>query len=122
MRNCRYLRALHFDCCDWSACVESDSWVRLGLEYPPPEAIARGTLGVFEFVQSELKGGAVCVSGTSFAFSVTRIDVSGWRHELLPLLDSFRQGKFWLMKELILVMTHRDGLSADLTHSLPAAE
>ena len=109
MRSCRYLEKLEFDCCDWSACVASDSWVELGV--PPPEVIARGTRGVFEFVHAALGGGAVCVCGTVFALNALSIDVGGRGlsfDALMPLLESFRQGKFLWMERLILVMTNLD--------------
>jgi hypothetical protein len=57
MRGCRNLDSLSFECCDWSACVGSESWGELPV--PPAEVIARGTKGVFEFVRAALRGGLV---------------------------------------------------------------
>jgi hypothetical protein len=57
MRGCRNLNFLFFECCDWSACVGSESWGELPV--PPAEVIARGTKGVFEFVRAALLGGLV---------------------------------------------------------------
>ena len=57
MRGCRNLNNLSFECCDWSACVASESWGELPV--PPAEVIARGTQGVFQFVKAALQGGLV---------------------------------------------------------------
>ena len=57
MRGCRNLNALSFECCDWIACVASESWGELPV--PPAEVIARGTQGVFQFVRAALRGGLV---------------------------------------------------------------
>ena len=57
MRGCRNLNLLSFECCDWSACVASESWGELPV--PPAEVIARGTQGVFQFVKAALQGGLV---------------------------------------------------------------
>jgi hypothetical protein len=54
MHGCRSLIILDFKCCDWSACVASDSWGELPV--PPAEVIARGTESVFEFVKAALQG------------------------------------------------------------------
>ena len=54
MRGCRNLNNLSFECCDWSACVASESWGELPV--PPDEVIARGTKGVFQFVKAALRG------------------------------------------------------------------
>jgi hypothetical protein len=112
MRNCRYLKSLRFDCCDWSACVASDSWGKL--DVPPPEMVAHGTPGVFEFVRAPFNGGAVCVCGMTFALNASAIDLRCRRSrvfdELLLFLESFRQGKFSRMERLYLVMPHRDRL------------
>ena len=54
MRGCRNLKTLFFKCCDWSACVASDSWGELPV--PPAEVIARGTESVFQFVKAALQG------------------------------------------------------------------
>jgi hypothetical protein len=57
MRGCRNLNSLFFECCDWSACVGSESWGELPVI--PAEVIARGTQGVFAFVRAALRGGLV---------------------------------------------------------------
>ena len=57
MRGCRNLNSLSFECCDWSACVASESWGELPV--PPAEVIARGTQGVFAFVKAALRGDLV---------------------------------------------------------------
>ena len=57
MRGCRNLKTLSFKCCDWSACVASESWGELPV--PPAEVIARGTQSVFAFVRAALSGGLV---------------------------------------------------------------
>jgi hypothetical protein len=53
MRGCRNLKSLSLECCDWSACVGSESWGELPV--PPAEMIARGTRGVFQFVKAALR-------------------------------------------------------------------
>ena len=52
MRSCRNLNDLSFECCDWSACVASESWGELPV--PPSGVIAHGTQGVFGFVKAIL--------------------------------------------------------------------
>ncbi len=54
MRGCRNLDSLSFECCDWSACVASESWGELPV--PPAEVIARGTRAVFAFMKAALRG------------------------------------------------------------------
>ena len=56
MRGCRNLNSLSFECCDWSACVASESWGELPV--PPAEVIARGTGSIFRFVKAVLQGGS----------------------------------------------------------------
>ncbi len=56
MRGCRNPNGLWFDCCDWRACVASDSWD--GLPVPPPEIVARRTDSVVRFVKAVFQGGA----------------------------------------------------------------
>jgi hypothetical protein len=52
MRSCRNLNNVSFECCDWSACVASESWGELPV--PPSGVIAHGTQGVFGFVKAML--------------------------------------------------------------------
>ena len=108
MRGCRNLRELSFDCCDWSACVASESWGELPV--PPAAVIARGTEGVFEFVR-EISRGGVFVSGSFFATNFYSINLSGRRLDfdvLLPFLESFQQGKFFKLHYLKLVGSSQD--------------
>ena len=109
MRGCRNLRELSFDCCDWSACVASESWGELPV--PPAAVIARGTEGVFEVVQAMSRGGAVCVSGTVFATDISDIDIRGRNFDIetsLPLLESVREGRFPRLRTINLVISSRD--------------
>ena len=110
MRGCRNLHELSFDCCDWSACVASESWGEL--PEPPAAVIARGTEGVFEFVKKVFRaGGAVCVSGTVFAIDIDAIDLRGLDLDvetLLPLLERVREGKFPRLLTLNLVISSHD--------------
>ena len=104
MRGCRNLDSLSFECCDWSACVGSESWGELPV--PPAEVIARGTKGVFEFVKAMLSGGGFHIRGEVVSMKSEIIDLSRRNlieGELLPLLESFRDGKFPRMQWLNLV-------------------
>jgi hypothetical protein len=95
MRGCRNLRELSFDCCDWSACVASESWGELPV--PPAAVIARGTQGVFEYVKSSV----ISVRGKKVLLDCHVIDLKSWDlklDELTMLLASFSVGKFlWLL-------------------------
>ena len=110
MRGCRNLRELSFDCCDWSACVASESWGELPV--PPAAVIARGTEGVFEFVRAMLRGEVgVCVSGEFIATDVASIELRGRNlsfETVLPLLESFMEGKFLRLQRLHLVISSCD--------------
>ena len=110
MRGCRNLRELSFDCCDWSACVASESWGELPV--PPAAVIARGTEGVFEFVQATLRGEVgVYVSDEIIATDVALIELRGRNlsfETLLPLLGSFVEGKFLRLQMLLLVISSCD--------------
>ncbi len=111
MRGCRNLRKLSFDCCDWSACVASESWGELPV--PPADVIARGTIGVFKFVQSMSRGGTVCVSGIVFATDISDIEFRSRNlsfETLLPLLGSVRDGRFSLLRTLNLVISRHDAI------------
>ena len=121
MRSCRNLNNLCFECCDWSACVASESWGELPV--PPAEVIARGTQGVFDFVKAALLGGYIF---RDEVFSMERevIDLSRRNvneGELLPLLEGFRDGKFSRLKRMPLVILIVFGMSKmllDVTHVL----
>ena len=105
MRGCRNLSTLSFECCDWSACVASESWGELPV--PPAEVIARGTQGVFEFVTVMLCGRGFHIHGEVFSMKSENIDLSRRNlneDELLPLLESFRDGKFSSLKRMKLVI------------------
>ena len=107
MRGCRNLRVLSFECSDWSACVESDSWGELPV--PPAEVIARGTQGVLEFVKAMLLIGSISLRGEVFAMNCNVINLQSRNlseDELLPLLETFRKGKFSSLRTLNLVITH----------------
>ncbi len=68
MHCCQNLSDLHFDCCNWKACVTDVSWN--GLPVPPPEVIAQGTKHIFAFVKAVLLGG-------SFPYKSCRVMVVG---------------------------------------------
>ncbi len=104
MRSCRNLNNLSFECCDWSACVASESWGELPV--PPAEVIARGTQGVFLFVRAALLGGFT-LRDKFFSIEHEEIDLSRRNvneGELLPLLEGLRDGKFSRLKRMKLVM------------------
>ena len=107
MRGCRNLKTLSFKCCDWSACVASESWGELPV--PPAEVIARGTQGVFEFAKAALSGGGFHIHGEFYSMkSETFINLSGRNFnedELLPLLEAFRHRKFLRLHWLYLVIS-----------------
>ena len=104
MRSCRNLNNLSFECCDWSACVASES---LGeLPVPPAEVIARGTQGVFHFVRAALLWEFIF---RDEVFSIERGEIDLSRRnfnevELLPLLEGFRDGKLFRLKKIKLVI------------------
>jgi hypothetical protein len=103
MRSCRYLETLEFDCCDWSACVASDSWA--GLDVPPSDVIARGTEGVFEFVKDALQD-AVYFGGKRFEWDCESIELDCLKlseDKLLPILKMIKDGKFSRLQGLKLV-------------------
>jgi hypothetical protein len=105
MRGCRNLNTLSFECCDWSACVASESWGELPV--PPAEVIARGTQGVFESVKVMLSGGGFHIRGELFSMDSKDIDFSRRNlseAELLPLLESFRDGTLSRVKSMKLVI------------------
>ena len=121
MRGCRNLSRLSFDCRDWSACVASESWGELPV--PPADVIARGTHGVFEFVMAMFSGGAVVIRGSVFAANCGRIDLEGRNlneDELLPLLESFKQGKLTNLHTLNLVILFAIDGTAAHSHSCAA--
>ena len=121
MRGCRNLSRLSFDCRDWSACVASESWGELPV--PPPDVIARGTHGVFEFVRAMLSGGAVVIRGSVFAADCGQIVLEGRNlneDELLPLLESFKQGTFRNLLTLNLVILFAFDVTAAHSHSCAA--
>jgi len=104
MRGCRNLTTLSFACCDWSACVASESWGELPV--PPAEVIARGTQGVFEFVRAALLGGFP-IRDEVFPMECENINLSHRNlndGELLPLLQSFKDGKLTRLKRMKLVI------------------
>ena len=104
MRGCRNLNGLSFECCDWSACVASESWGELPV--PPAEVIARGTQGVLELVKTLLMGG-IMVSGVAISIECEHMEL-GRRNlhddDLLPLLERLRVGKFSRLMILNLVI------------------
>jgi len=103
MRGCRNLNALSFVCCDWSACVLSESWGELSV--PPAKVIARGTQGVFEFVRATFRVG-FRIRDQVFSMECEHYDLSHRNltdGELLPLLQSFKDGKLTWSKRMILV-------------------
>ncbi len=105
MRGCRNLDSLSFECCDWSACVGSESWGELPV--PPAEVIARGTKGVFEFVKAMLSGGGFHIRGEVVSMKSEIIDLSRRNlieGELLPLLESFRDKRLSRVKRMKLVI------------------
>jgi hypothetical protein len=107
MLRCQTFNLLSFDCINWSACVESDSWGELPV--PPAGAIARGTQGVFEFVKAMLRGGAVSLRGEVFAMDCNVINLQNrnlMEDKLLPLLENFGKGRFSSLQTLNLVITH----------------
>ena len=104
MRGCRNLNTLSFECCDWSACVASESWGELPV--PPAEVIARGTQGVFQFVKTLLMGG-IMVSGVAISIECEHMELSRRNlhdDDLLPLLERLRVGKFSRLMILNLVI------------------
>ena len=104
MRGCRNLNNLSFECCDWSACVASESWGELPV--PPAEVIARGTQGVFLFVKTLLMGG-IMVSGVPYLIECEHMELSRRNlhdDDLLPLLEGLRVGKFSRLMILNLVI------------------
>ena len=104
MRSCRNLNNLSFECCDWSACVASESWWELPV--PPAEVIARGTQGVFDFAKAVLLGEFI-FRGEVFPMEREEIDLSRRNFnevELLPLLEGFRDGKLSMLKRIKLVI------------------
>ena len=104
MRSCRNLNKLSFECCDWSACVASESWGELPV--PPAEVIARGTQGVFDFVRAVLLVRFVSRDEV-FQMDCEEIDLSRRNVNevgLLPLLEGFRDGKFLRLKRMKLVI------------------
>ena len=122
MRGCRNLSTLYFECCDWSACVASESWGELPV--PPAEVIARGTQGVFEFVKVMLSGGGFHIRGEVFSMKIESIDLSRRNlseDELLPLLESFGDGKLSrliMMKLVIVFAFNMTNLLLGVTHVL----
>ena len=124
MRGCRNLRRLSFDCRDWSACVARESWGGWGeLPVPPADVIARGTDGVFEFVRAMFSGGAIVIRGSVFAANCARIDLEGRNlneDELLPLLESFKQGTFRNLITLNLVILFAFDVTTAHSHSCAA--
>jgi hypothetical protein len=110
MRGClgfQNLRVLSFECSDWSACVESDSWGELPV--PPARMIALGTKGVFEFVKEHRFIGSILFCGEVFAMNCNVINLQNrnlMEDELLPLLENFGKGKFSSLQTLNLVITH----------------
>jgi hypothetical protein len=121
MRGCRHLSHLSFDCRDWSACVASESWGELPV--PPPDVIARGTHGVFEFVRDMLHRGAICFGGSVFAVDCERIDLKSRNlgfELLLPLLESFKEGKLRNLHSLNLVILFAFDGTAAHSHSCAA--
>ncbi len=105
MRGCRNLKSLSFECCDWSACVASESWGELPVI--PAEVIARGTQGVFAFVKAMLSGGGFHIGGEVVSMKSETIDLSRRNlieDDLLPLLESFRDGKFSMVHRMKLVI------------------
>ena len=123
MRGCRNLSNLSFECCDWSACVASESWGELRV--PPAEVIARGTQGVFEFVKAMLRGG-FHIRGEVFSMKSENIDLSRRNlseDELMPLLESFRDGKLSALNSMKLVIVFAFNMTQILlgvTHVLQA--
>ena len=120
MRGCRDLSHLSFDCRDWSACVASESWGELPV--PPADVIARGTDGVFESVRVVF-GGAIVIRGSVFAADRNRIDLEGRNlneDELLPLLESFKQGKLRNLHTLNLVSLFAFDVATAHSHSCAA--
>ena len=104
MRGCRNLNNLSFECCDWSACVASESWGELPV--PPAEVIARGTQGVFQFVKMVPIGGII-ISGVAYSIECTYMELSRRNlhdDDLLPLLEGLRVGKFSRLMILNLVI------------------
>ena len=76
---------------------------------PPAGVIARGTQGVFQFVTAMLRGGAVSLCGKVFETNSFLINLQSRNlseDELLPLLETFREGKFSSLRTLNLVITH----------------
>ena len=122
MRGCRNLKSLSFECCDWSACVASESWGELPV--PPAEVIARGTQGVFAFVKAMLSGRGFHIRGEVFSKEIESIDLSRRNlseDELLPLLESFRDGKLSrliMMKLVIVFAFNMTNLLLGVTHVL----
>jgi hypothetical protein len=105
MRGCQNLAILNFQCCDWSACVASESWGELPV--PPAEVIARGTQGVFLFVKVMLREESFHIRGEVFSTEHENIDLGRLNlseDELLPLLKNFRHGKFLSLAGLNLVI------------------
>ena len=104
MRGCRNLDFLSFECCDWSACVASESWGELPV--PPAEVIAHGTQGLFELVKILLIGG-IMMGGVAYSIECERMEL-GRRNlhddDLLPLLEGLRVGKFSRLMILNLVI------------------
>ena len=73
---------------------------------PPPDVIACGTRGVFAFLQPILRGDAIWLRGKVFASDCDTIDLSSeniGEEELMPLLASFKLGKFSRLRTLNLV-------------------
>ena len=104
MRGCRNLNGLSFECCDWSACVASESWGELPV--PPAEVIARGTQGVFQFVKILLMGG-IMMGGVAISIECEHMELSRRNlhdDDLLPLLEGLRVGKFSRLMILNLVI------------------
>jgi Ran GTPase-activating protein (RanGAP) involved in mRNA processing and transport len=101
MRGCRNLVDLAFDCCHWGACIASDSWNDLPV--PPVEVIQRGTREVFKFVKAVLLQELFVFGRKFFALNCESIDLNGLKlseDKLLPFLESFKEGKFSILKEL----------------------
>ena len=85
--------------------------------------IARGTDGVFEFVRAMLGGGAVFIRGSVFAANCGQIDLEGRNlseDELLPLLESFKEGKLRNLLTLNLVILFAFDGTAAHSHSCAA--
>jgi hypothetical protein len=121
MRGCRHLSRLSFDCRDWSACVASESWGELPV--PPADVIARGTVGVFEFVRASLHKSVICLGGSFFAVDCELIDLKSRNlglKLLLPLLESFKQGTFRNLLTLNLVILFAFDVTAAHSHSCAA--